>query len=601
MIRRIYSSISRSNNLDAIKFDHKPHIDHYTSPTDFLSYDIDVKDDLDLTPIFSNDILSPIPSRTDQLLLLSPITSIDSYQISPSELVQESNHEDRLEKITDLPLEVLMKIIELVYYDTIDFNSIDKILESFSKVELISKTFQLLSYKFLYKYGNFTRPHSFDKFLTNLKSSSFDLGNFVQVIDFESFTSIGLGRTGRMNQEIQMVTSSTILNCLKLTPNLTEFLASENIEDDLNSDVLNYLFNELPYLQALDFCGASSQQFLTAFELLQIDNPLKTLFKISFHDCSNLSIDVLTKILANLPNLRRLDLTHTCITSSALLKYLPSTCNLTHLSLSRCSRLTTRDLINFLINHPSINNHQLTWLNLSIDSSVVSPLTSNYLYFTLKRLNANNLQYLNLRGLPITDGCLKLITQRFPNLVTLSIGFGNLQFSDIYDFLENTPNIVNIDISGNKLSKSHILSMITLPHLKSIEFDTKILKDLTSNDGQSVRQGSIIWRFFDNNGRRSWIYKLNPSLYEYQQISQYGKILDLNLTFYDINTGKKIVNQNKKPEFLKYVGRKINCSIGFNKTRYSKHKQYLNNHDIEEVWPPDFTERGIYNYYSLNI
>ena len=254
------------------------------------------------------------------------------------------------------------------------------------------------------------------------------LGQFVEFMDFQIFTSIGLGRTGRMNQEIQMVTSKTILQALELTPNLIEFLASENIQDDLDEHVLNYLFNNSPKLQALDFCGASSESFVSAFQKLIINDPineldddevvvkssLENLFKISFHDCSNLTPDVFIKILPHLPNLRRLDLTHTSITSTILNTYLPHSIELTHISLAKCSKLTTKDLINFLTNHPAVCNNLLTWLNLQIDSNMVSPLNEVYLYYTLKHLKAENLRYLNLGGLPLNEKILRLIKVNFP-------------------------------------------------------------------------------------------------------------------------------------------------------------------------------------------
>lgn len=583
---------------------------------DSMEIDEKIYDELQLSPVnsFEGIILSPQSSLNATISnnILSPITSIESYS-QPTPTISNTYEEtSRLTSLTDLPNEILIKIIEMVYYDSIfdeEFDSINKILENFMKIQLLNKFFHNLSFKFLYKYGIFNRPHSFAKFLSNLNSNlerGKNLGKYVQVIDFDSFTSIGLGRTGKMNQEIQMVTSRTILDCLHKTPNLIEFLASENIQDDVNVDVLSYLFNDLNYLQGLDFCGASSKDFFDAFNDLTINRNLKKLFKISFHDCSNLSIEVFKKILPHLINLRRLDLTHTSITSTILLNYLPSTCNLTHLSLSRCSKLTTRDLINFLINHPSVNNHQLQWLNLSIDSNVISPLTSNYLFFTLNHMNAANLQYLNLKGYPINDKILNLINLKFKNLVTLSIGYSNLQFDQIWDFLVNADNLLNIDLSGCKLSKSNILNLITLPNLISIEFDGKVLKDLTNNHGQFIKnfddpENKIIWRFFDNNGRRSWIYKLFPDQLEYKQILQFGKILNLNLTYYDLVTGEKIVNKLSKPIFLKYVGKKINCSAGFKNMNDCKHKEYLNNYEVESVWPTQFCERGIYNYYSLNI
>ncbi|KAK6463470.1 hypothetical protein DFJ63DRAFT_318563 [Scheffersomyces coipomensis] len=516
--------------------------------------------------------------------------------------------------------------------------------------------FHQLSLCFLYKYAIFNRPHSFDKFLTNLNKNN-QIGNFVEFMDFQQFTSIGLGRTGRMNQEIQMVTSKTISKALSLTPNLLEFLASENIQDDLDVNVLDYLFNGLNRIKALDFCGASSESFARAFDELiipdiqtqqqqqdedrmmiddmstlrsysyQVQNQnLSNLIKLSFHDCSNLSNDVFVKILPHLINLKRLDLNHTSITSTTLLQHLPTSCKLTHLSLSRCSKLTTKDLIAFLTTHPSVTQNSLQWLNLQVDSNVVTPLSDVYLLFTLKHLQASNLKYLNLGGLPVNKLILLVIKQNFPQLESLSLSHTNISLVDLYDYLNVSstklnpnPNLKYLDLTGIKeITKWNIISLLQKcfhSSLMAIEFDYKILYELTSN-GEYINISPIqtsfietysqpqIWKFYDNEGRRSWIYKLDERDPEYKSILN-GKDnnrkrsvpnMMSNLVYYDLETGNKITTMIRKPEFLKYASRKVNCSIGyFNLNKY-KSKYYE-----EEVWPVEFSQRGIYNYYSLNI
>lgn len=127
-----------------------------------------------------------------------------------------------------------------MYVDN-DISSINSNLEKFANtIPLLLKKFHSLSLCFLYKYTIFNRPHSFDKFLHNLITDP-TIGKYVEFMDFQQFTSIGLGRTGRMNQEIQMVTYKTISHALSMTPNLLEFLASENIQDDMNVTVFGLL------------------------------------------------------------------------------------------------------------------------------------------------------------------------------------------------------------------------------------------------------------------------------------------------------------------------------------------------------------------------
>lgn len=578
-------------------------------------------------------------SRVHQYVSLSPVSS---YESGGQPTKDNDDSKDDIDTVTDygnfspllsLPLEILYQIIEIVYYDD-NTTSINSNLENFSKtIPLLLKAINTISLRFLYKYANFNRPHSFDKFLQNLVKYP-TLGQFVEFMDFQIFTSIGLGRTGRMNQEIQMVTSKTILQALQLTPNLVEFLASENIQDDLDEHVLNHLFNNLPRLQALDFCGASSESFMTAFQKLIINDPisesdededvskssLDNLFKISFHDCSNLTPDVFTKILPHLPKLRRLDLTHTSISSTILNTCIPQSIKLTHLSLAKCSKLTTKDLINFLTTHPAVSQHLLVWLNLQIDSNMVSPLNEVYLYYTIKNLKANNLSYLNLGGLPLNGKILRLIKTNFPKLESLSISHSSIELNDVIEYLQSNKDIKYLDITGcKKITKwnlTHILKSNYNSSLTAIEFDYKLLFELTT--GEFIKtlplQSSMnllsyeskdpeVWKFYDNEGRRSWIYKVVPGDPDYNSILLKDKksTMNSNLTFYDLETGEKIVQKIKKPDFLKYASRKVNCSIGYFNLNIVKKKKYVQNKLAENTWPVEFSQRGIYNYYSLNI
>ncbi|CAH2353637.1 hypothetical protein CLIB1423_11S04280 [[Candida] railenensis] len=565
--------------------------------------------------------------------------------------------------LLSLPLEILHYIIELVYYDN-NTASISSNLENFSKtMPLLSKTMNALSLRFLYKYAIFNRPHSFDKFLHNLISNP-DLGYYVEFMDFQQFTSIGLGRTGRMNQEIQMVTSDTIFTALSLTPNLLEFLSSENIQDDMDVRVLDCLFNRLKKLEAIDFCGASSEQFARAFQELVITTgdekvrptsstslsssnrgisstfsssstlnrhnfsqsqpSLGHLFKISFHDCSNLVPETYSKILPHLVNLRRLDLNHTSITSALLNQYMPTTARLTHLSLARCSKLTTRDLIQYLTQHPSVASGSLKWLSLQTDSNVVSPLSDTYLLFTLRNLNAPDLRFINLGGLPVDKKHLQIIRQRFPNLRSLAISHApGVDINDVNEFLHNNANIRYIDLTGCKrITRADIPSILrncfySAEKLIAIEFDYKLLMDLTAGDYIKIspQQQSFldppvapqIWKFYDNEGRRSWIYQVESTDPFYKSIINSNGSYSArnssisNLTYYDIETGKKITQKYKKPDFLKYVSRKICCSIGYHRLDDSKKKSYIAGKLEESVWPAEFSQRGIYNYYSLNV
>lgn len=583
------------------------------------------------------------------------------------------NPQSQVSPLLALPLEVLYRIIEIVYYDD-NVSSINDNLESFANtIPLLLRKLNQLLLCFLYRYAIFNRPHSFDKFLSNLNHNRF-IGKYVEFMDFQQFTLIGLGRTGRMNQEIEMVTLRTITAALLMTPNLIEFLALENIQDDMDVNVLDYLFNRLYKIQAIDFCGALLDKFTKAFVELIIDNDipanpnvddvtlpqlspvmlpvinptlantshidiepmelkpqlqyeiqftktssLSHLYKLSFHDCSLLTSDIFIKVLPHLHHIRRLDLTHTSITLAILNQYLPTTCRLTHLLLLRCLRLTTKDLINFLTQHPAVANDTLRWLNLQIDSNVVSPLSDIYLIYTLKHIKALQLEYLNLLGLPIKNLTMMIIKQKFPLLKSLLIGHSNLTLEELNNFVQGVPSLKYIDLLGMKLSRFNILSFLKAnfnSHIEAVEFDYKILYEASALGDyiKIVPQQQLfldpvvtpqVWKFYDNEGRRAWIYKLleNDPTFKLVVLNDTSlrHYATSNLTYYDMETGKKIVQKVKQPQFLKYALRKINCLVGYMNMHLSKSKAYLERLDAEDIWPVEFSQRGIYNYYSLNV
>lgn len=575
-----------------------------------------------LLPVRSNDSQLSASSITENFTLIDPsVDAARSEAVSPLLL---------------LPIEILYQIIEIVYYDD-STNSISANLEKFLKtIPVLLKTFNQLAIRFLYKYAIFNRPHSFDKFLRNVVNQP-DIGQYVEFMDFQTFTSIGLGRTGRMNQEIQMVTARTIRLALSMCPSLIEFQASENIQDDMDVEVLLMLFNRLPRVQALDFCGASLKLFALAFQELIIDGPgldelvmnvtlfhgsslLEHLFKISFHDCSNLPVSVFEKVLPNLVNLRRLDMTHTTMTSTALLTYLPDSCRLTHLSLARCSKLTTKDLIRFLTKHPAVASGCLQWLNLQIDLNVVSPLSDQYLLFTLNHLNAPNLKYLNLGGMPVNKQILALIKAKFPQLESLAVPHSTLSISDLLHLLQDNHTIKFLDLTDCKgLDRRNLTGFLKQCYesgLEALEFEYKALYDLTGGNHISIQPVQtnfsvtstssfpLVWKFYDNEGRRAWIYKLDVSDPSYDSIvsGKLGPNSHLsNVIYYDIETGVKVETKVVKPKFLKYASRKINCSIGYYNLNTPKKKLYINGELPELVWPVESSQRGIYNYYSLNV
>src|SRR5690554_8119115 len=74
---------------------------------------------------------------------------------------------------------------------------------------LVSKTFYEMTLSTLYKRVMFPHSTIYSKFLSHISKYP-GLGKLVRGLDFSQFTSIGLGRTKKMQSEIQKLTSTTL-------------------------------------------------------------------------------------------------------------------------------------------------------------------------------------------------------------------------------------------------------------------------------------------------------------------------------------------------------------------------------------------------------
>lgn len=389
----------------------------------------------------------------------------------------------------------------------------------------------------LYRRVAFPYPHTFDKFRRSIENSGY--GILVRALDFSAFTSVGLGRTGKMNKEIQMVTHDTILKMLDLCPNLHEFCVAESVDMDIDARVLNRLL-QMPLLEAMDFCGSTSKKgFITALETSRFsvtestchyddcdgcvdgcddsnanvgikaphniagpvpfdldsgpltapiaqEAPIDSAFfsytpisvkKLSFHGCSTITPDLFMKILPRLTNITHLDLTHTLVTPDALLT-LPATARLTHLSLAKCVKLTSHGLLKFLLLHPATRH--LEWLNLMFDVTKPSPLS--YADFdTILRYLPQTLTYLNLSGLPVKSKHLPTI-QAMTQLRGLSLGHANIEVPVLTKFLSNFKSLVYVDLTGIPNVGLWLIQTGSLfeanPHIDIFEFSADTIMKL---------------------------------------------------------------------------------------------------------------------------
>lgn len=456
-----------------------------------------------------------------------PTPPLMSLDLTLTETPQEPPQRVCQPRLESMPFEILYQILQNVILEQCDGNPANyySTVASFSKLMSSNYAFYNVGTPILYRHVAFAHPHAFDRFLKSIENTNF--GTYTRTIDFSGFTSVGLGRSSRMNQEIQMLTARTILRCLELCPNLNEFLASENIEQDIDVKVLEKLYS-LPFLQALDFCGATHSSFVEAVAsscgfaktengeyirtqdpqaLEYYSRPLPNIIRLSLHGCSTLPANVIKALLERLPNLVRLDLTHTQITSSCLYAIRPSA-ELTHLSISKCSLLSSQDTVQFFKLHPATQS--LKWLNMMYEATRPSPLSAEDVKSIVKSLPP--LDYLNLHGLPLSD--LEPLVEM--NLTSLSLGFANFSIDALKAFLPKLPKLEYVDLTGNPN-----INMWTAQDLSFLNSNTNIqIFEFTRDLLVKLEKSSIPgFKIALSQGRRGWMFREESNNPESQNIA----------------------------------------------------------------------------------
>lgn len=422
--------------------------------------------------------------------LSSPVSHYTSTLKDPPYLSLDSNPQH---SILCLPKEILSNIFEQVillecdgspsaYYSTV---------HSFSSILSTCSAFYTVGIPILYKHAAFSDPLSFDTFLTSIQTTGF--GDLVRTLDFSGFTT-GVGRSARMNKTL---TPTNLAAALDECPNLTEFLASEAIDTVLNSVVLTKL-TALPYLSAIDFCGATDSAFVEALSELALSpspHAFPQITRLSLHGCSTIPSQAIQGLLRRLPNLARLDLTHTNVTADALLA-LPITARLTHLSLSKCGLLSSQGTKEFLALHPAVAS--LQWLNLMFHRTNPAPISSIDLSSILSSLPP--VQYLNLHGLPAQD----LDSIPTSNLQSLSIAYADISIYALKQFLPKVPTLQYLDLSGNPYINIWTIQDLSLlnsnPTIRMFEFSASLLAKM---DGIAIPGFSAAL----GQGQRGWLIR----------------------------------------------------------------------------------------------
>ncbi|KAJ5476484.1 hypothetical protein N7475_002213 [Penicillium sp. IBT 31633x] len=453
-----------------------------------------------------------------------PKKELSPVKVPEVEVLQAPPGTSPLEK---LPPEVLDQIISNLALDLPPNGYTPRNVDLVSCL-LTSHTLHAATLGVLYR--NMTFPHSiiFSKALTHMSQYP-ALGTLVRRLDFSHFTSVGLGRTKQMNAEIQNLTSKTLLKCLELLPNLKECLLQEHLEGDISVDVIRKLFLGLPNLRALDFTGCSTQAFSGVFQEALVGGPalpmtLPNLKRLSLHECSTIPAPMFDYILPRLVNLTHLDLTHTQVNDSALVA-IPETARISHLSLSRCTRLRPCALVNFLTTHPSVNE-SLVYLNLLTDPTRFRLLEEAELSALLPKL-PDTLRSLNLGGAKITSDHVPDLVPLTKHLEELGLSSADLSIADVNSFFgryRNPATGVEIDAPSTlcyldlakvpqmtigaifNTSACLLLSEKSYP-LQVVEFSDKIITPL--RERAKTQRVSVGWTVRDL-GRRGW-YVRDPA------------------------------------------------------------------------------------------
>ncbi|KAF5377372.1 hypothetical protein D9757_008036 [Collybiopsis confluens] len=301
-------------------------------------------------------------------------------------------------------------------------------------------------------------------------------GRFVQHLDFNHFRTIGMRRSIDEGANSRFVTGDRVEAILKEMPNLTVFGATEYMDGALTLPVLNELLlrgapsrgrgrpsrgralvdvngaedearerrRQCIELEALDFTGCVSAVFVNALTEFVTANLLpgetsereaRPFGDASFDEICLLGLQrlglrgvksvlphILTPFVIAFPSLTHLDLSGTRASPDLLAALGESpTVRLRSLALSRCVRLTSASIRDFLIN--SSVTADLTELNLYGDTTFVSPLEEEDLKQILSSAPCflrGDLEYLDLSSAPLTRDVLDAC-QPLPKVRSLGI------------------------------------------------------------------------------------------------------------------------------------------------------------------------------------
>jgi hypothetical protein len=438
---------------------------------------------------------------------------------------EEQRYAPGMSPLEELPMELLSSIIDQLATDIppngFTARNIDLMSLLLTSRGLHGATLATL-------YSQITIPHSriFRKFLTHITEHPV-LGTIVRRLDFSHFNPTGAGQTARERAQTQNLTSATLLQCLSLIPNLREFLVQEHMDDDLDAKVLKYLLCDLPMLRALDFCASSSTSFRDAFNTVINASPSPlpqnlSITRLSFHECAILPSNIFETLLPRLLKLTHLDAAHTRITDEAL-SSIPSTAQITHLNLSKCSYLDGEKVVGFLSTHPAVKD-TLVYLNLAMDVKSHEMLSSAHITSLLPTL-PSSLRSLNLKGskvdrshipllLPLTKHIEELGLGRhleLSDLVRLFVPDENVSIEEQIAWIPHSLRYVDVsDLSIEQLDLGTMFNTRICPLLTGFVEPLEVLElsaEVMGKLSKSPAVGRVGWCVRET-GRRGWLVRV---------------------------------------------------------------------------------------------
>jgi hypothetical protein len=412
--------------------------------------------------------------------------------------------------LESLPREIIGAIIDLLVVE-LPPSGLSSRNTDLAALLITSRTMHAATLDTLYRHV--TIPHSriFRKFLATITEYP-ALASIIRRLDFSHFNPSTMFSTASERAQTRNLTSETLARCLELTPHLQEFLAQEYIDEDLSVDVLRKLLFDLPQLKAVDFCGCSSPPFKNAFTSL-LSEPWPDnlpITRISFHKCLSLPSSVFEKILPRMGRMTHLDAAGTRITDEALMS-IPETARLTHLNLARCKELSASAVIEFITSHPAAM-HSLAYLSLATDPTTHLLFNSDNVTELLPQLPAT-LRSLSLKGSRMDASHVPQLRTLVQNLEELAVGRG-FTMSDVHDVFFDKDgdalphNLRYLDISDvdTIVGTASSLFAPALAPLHVIELSQRAFDRANKNKKAIEAVGWTTKEF----GCRFWLVRLNP-------------------------------------------------------------------------------------------